>query len=523
MLHCCKNFVLVFCFFWVCFSLSAQNVFLQGVVYEDINKDGKRDSEEPGISGVMVSNQREVVLTDGEGRYKLELTEDCVVFITKPAKYDVPVSKLQLPQFYFLYKKTPSPDLYHKGIAVTQSIPQSLDFGLYRTPKKDNFQILVLADPQTETVQEIDYLRQDLVEEVSGQNMAFGLVLGDIIFDHLDLLNYQNPVMAQMGFPVYNVMGNHDVNYDALDDAHSDETFRRHYGPNYYSFDYGQVHFILLDSVNFFINPEKNKPDYEGRLGERQLQWIRNDLKHVPDDKLVVLCMHIPLDAYTAKGRRDYIVDRNEVYEILKTRKQVLALAGHNHEQEQNFYGQEKGWQGENPLHQIICVALCGAWWGGPLDERGVPLSYQQDGVPNGYYIFSFEGTKYTSSLKISGKCKEYQMQIHSPSGILTREEAKKASILVNVFDHSSKSRTFYSLDGGELIPLENFYDKDPMAVLLYDTDKRGQKPWVRATKTWNLWKAAMPKVEAGIHRLKVQTIDQYGRIFESTRVFWVK
>lgn len=38
----------------------------QGHVFEDLDGDGQRDSGEPGVPGVAVSNQREVVLT-GEG------------------------------------------------------------------------------------------------------------------------------------------------------------------------------------------------------------------------------------------------------------------------------------------------------------------------------------------------------------------------------------------------------------------------------------------------------------------------
>lgn len=516
-----KNF-LFFLFFLSCFVI-AQNTMIQGIVYEDTNKDGQKNEQEPGIPGIMVSNQKEVVLTDEQGKYSLPLTEDCVIFVTKPAGYDVPLSKLQLPQYYFLYKKNPYPELYYKGIPITEKVPESLNFGLYKTTPKSNFQILVLADPQSERIQEVDYVRQDLVEEMACSDMAFGIVLGDIVFDHLDLWNFHNPVMAQLGFPVYNVLGNHDVNYDALDDEHSDETFRRNFGPNYYAFEYGQVHFLVLDSVHFFINEKSKKHDYEGRLGHKQLTWIRNNIKHVPEDKLIVVCMHIPFHSYTAEGRRDYIADREELYEILKNRKQVLALAGHNHQQEHAFYGIESGWKGENPLHQIICAALCGAWWGGPLDERGVPLSYQQDGVPNGYYIFSFEGNQYTSTFKASGKPKECQMQIHYPGATLTQKEAKKTNIMVNVFDHSAKSKTFYSLDGGPLVAMENVYDKDPMAIHLYNADSGSHKPWVKATKTWNLWKSPLPELAPGVHRLKVQTIDQYGRTFESYRIFWIK
>ena len=73
--------------------------------------------------------------------------------------------------------------------------------------------------------------------------------MGDIMFDDLDLFKPSNANLALIGIPWYNVVGNHDINFDSEDDAGSDETFHRFFGPNYYSFDHGPVHFIILDDV----------------------------------------------------------------------------------------------------------------------------------------------------------------------------------------------------------------------------------------------------------------------------------
>ncbi len=44
-------------------------------------------------------------------------------------------------------------------------------------------------------------------------------------------------------------MGNHDMNYDAVADSLSDETFESNFGPANYAFNYGQAHFIVLDNI----------------------------------------------------------------------------------------------------------------------------------------------------------------------------------------------------------------------------------------------------------------------------------
>ena len=51
-------------------AITAQDV-ISGTVFEDVNKNNIRDEGERGIAGVMVSNQREVILTDEDGNYRL--------------------------------------------------------------------------------------------------------------------------------------------------------------------------------------------------------------------------------------------------------------------------------------------------------------------------------------------------------------------------------------------------------------------------------------------------------------------
>ncbi|MCU0233726.1 MAG: hypothetical protein MUE90_06820 [Thermoanaerobaculales bacterium] len=75
--------------------------------------------------------------------------------------------------------------------------------------------------------------------------------------------------------------GNHDMNYLAPDDAESLLSFRRHFGPAYYSFDYGRTHVVVLDTVEY-LGTSRGAADadplgagsYRGAIGERQLAWL---------------------------------------------------------------------------------------------------------------------------------------------------------------------------------------------------------------------------------------------------------
>lgn len=63
----------------------------------------------PGASGASVSNGREVVRTDAKGAHSLGVTDETILFITKPSGYMVPVDEVQLPQLYYVHYPNGTP------------------------------------------------------------------------------------------------------------------------------------------------------------------------------------------------------------------------------------------------------------------------------------------------------------------------------------------------------------------------------------------------------------------------------
>jgi len=64
---------------------------VSGVVYENHSGGLRRAAGDPGIAGVLVSNGRDVVKTDADGRYTLPIDEESIVFVIKPTGYAVPI------------------------------------------------------------------------------------------------------------------------------------------------------------------------------------------------------------------------------------------------------------------------------------------------------------------------------------------------------------------------------------------------------------------------------------------------
>ena len=353
------------------------------------------------------------------------------------------------------------------------------------------------------------------MEELVGTDASFGVTLGDIVFDDLNVFEPMNKTIALIGIPWYNVIGNHDINMDARHDHHSDETFERVYGPPYYSFDYGQVHFLVLDNIEWYIPDEGANGTYRGGLHEEQMEFIRNDLAIIPEDQLVVLLMHIPLT---------HVRNQEELFRLIENRPFCISISGHTHYHEHRFLTKEDGWQGPEPHHHIINVTVSGSWWSGAPDERGIPHTLMRDGAPNGYSIISFDGTKYRLDFKAARHPRSYQIHIHSPEVVKITQLAQTA-VYANVFNGSERSQVEMRL-GGEWLQMQQSREVDPQYQAVFDAEEAilNDSPlWRKLSNpvpSSHLWKSTLPPaVPVGTHLLQVRATDRHGREYTSQRV----
>ena len=488
-----------------------------GVVYLDANSNRKFDQGDKPLPDVRVSNRRDVVRTNAEGRYELMVDNDDIIFVVKPKGYRTPLSEDNLPQFYYIHKPEGSPDLKFKGVEPTGELPASVDFPLYQQKEPEQFRAILFGDPQPRNQTEVDYIAHDVVEELIGTDASFGVTLGDIVFDDLDVFLPLNKTVALIGIPWYNVIGNHDINLDAKDDAQNDETFERIYGPAYYSFDYGQVHFLVLDDIEWYHPTTGGKGRYRGGLGEEQMTFVRNDLAAIPEDQLVVLLMHVPLVD---------VRDRTELYRLIEQRPFCVSVSGHTHHHEHRFIKKEDGWLGPEPHHHIINVTVSGSWWSGAPDERGIPHTAMADGAPNGYSIISFDGTNYKLDFKAAGRSADYQMQIHAPE-LVAGDKLSETEIYVNVFNGSERSKVEMRVGkDGEWFAMQQTREVDPLLQKVYDAEAKvigDPANWLKMSKpkgSTHLWKAPLPTNAAvGTHLIQVRETDRHGRQNSSQRV----
>jgi hypothetical protein len=491
----------------------------RGVVFEDRNRNGIRDAGDAGVAGVLVSNQREVTRTDVLGEWRLPAREDCIFFVVKPAGWMTPVDAHNLPQFYTIHKPDGSPRLRYGGVRPTGPLPESVDFPLLRRPEPGRFQAIFFADPQARDQRELDYIARDVVEELVGTSAAFGVTLGDILFDDLSLFHNHNALIALIGIPWYNVIGNHDLNYDAADDRHSDETFERYYGPSYYAFDHGPVTFVVLDDVRWGGAKPGGTGDYTGGLGEDQLSFLGNLLSQIDESRLLVFLMHIPLPG---------VEDREALFRLIEHRPYTMSVSGHTHWQAHWFLDEEDGWRGAEPHHHVINVTVSGSWWSGEPDEMGIPHTMMADGAPNGYSILTFDGQSAVVDFKAARRPADYQMQVDAPD-VVSPADVGSTMVYVNVFGGSERSTVEMRAGSrDEWVTLEKVMEVDPSFQRLKDKEANAVtlvgRPLPKAKISNHLWKARLPgDLPEGVHRIWVRSEDMYGRVMNGSRVIRVE
>ena len=116
-------------------------------------------------------------------------------------------------------------------------------------------------------------------------------------------------------------------------------------------------------------------------MRDDQLEFIGNDLKLVPKDRLIVLTMHIPVMDETGGGNAFSPEVRARLFELLKPFEHTFSMSAHTHTQMNHFFEKNPG----GAHHHYVIGPACGDWWSGWLDEQGLPGSTMRDGTPNGY------------------------------------------------------------------------------------------------------------------------------------------
>lgn len=540
----------------------ADQSVLDGAVFDDRNRNSAQDRGERGIPGIRVSNGRETVTTDRQGRYELPMRDGDTAFITQPAGYQVPVDEANVAQFFYNHAPAGSPELKYGGMAPTGALPDAVNFPLARTTDtltRDQ-SCVIGGDVQTYTQEEVEYARAGAFADLAQRTDYTGcgaLFIGDVVGDDLDLYDEVDGLTAMLNGPARFLPGNHDLDLDA-DYDHRFDTFRSHYGPDYYSYDAGDVHVVSLNTVQYSAGAPYNRT-YNGGIDAEQLEWLRDDIVRTPEDKLIVLATHIPILNWHDQASDRHQVDQvQEIHEIIGDRPAV-AFGGHSHTLEVMREGDSmEGWRSlygvdELPFDHITAGAISGDWYTGQMTEKGYPTALQRDGALPGVFTLDAQGNRYTDRFTATGRPQSDQMSLglNTPAyrtwfeanrrkvgsaaplvDPLTVPRAELAStwLTSNVWAGGAGTDVQVSIDGARPASAQRTQQ------LLGETRRVGsafsdpaaaQEQLVHggsvAESTGHLWRFDLPRdLAPGEHTAQVTQTDRYGRSTSETLTFTV-
>ncbi len=246
-----------------CAAITEAHAAYQGRVYIDSNQNGIYDKGEKVLKDVRVSDGLNVVKTNTEGVYTLPGHErERFIFITTPSGYR-------------------TDNRYYQRIEGTE---QAYDFGLQpwkgRIKPDGNHKFIHISDTEIFNTENQEDWANNIRDYAANQDIAFIIHTGDICYEnglksHIHLMNTSN-----MDCPMFYCVGNHDL----VKGKYGEEVFENVYGPVYYSFDFGNVHYVVTPMAGGDYQPGYTKEDL--------YRWLKNDLAQVPAEKPVVVFNH---------------------------------------------------------------------------------------------------------------------------------------------------------------------------------------------------------------------------------------
>ena len=237
-----------------------------------------------GLARVGITDGRSVVRTGSDGQFELvSSTDRRFVSCSLPSGHGIPLNPTGTARFYHPIR----PDRRGEMDAL---------FALERLDgSDDSHTMLLLPDPQTQDAWEMEQFHALSVPDAQatirslGDRHTFGIACGDIMYDDLSLYPEYERGVQRMGVPLSQVIGNHDLDLEGGVDEESTRTFSERFGPRFYSFDRGAVHYVVMDNVFY------HGTGYIGYVQQDQLRWLEEDLAEVEAGRTVIVALHIPV------------------------------------------------------------------------------------------------------------------------------------------------------------------------------------------------------------------------------------
>lgn len=483
-----------------------------------------------GLAGVVVSDGYEVVKTNQDGIYQIpSAKQNPYVFVSLPSGYTV-LNNGVIPVIW-------------QNLRRDATTPERVDFTLFDDGDQTNHTMLLMGDMhmanRTNDRSQFRIFTSEVSKYVSEHpgDKIYALTLGDMTWD---LYWYQNnycfaqfltDINAIKNLQIFPTIGNHDHDMNAIGDWETVVQYKKDLGPNYYSFNIGKIHYVVIDNIQC-TNARASKTDgsvrqYNDYVVSDDLNWLKKDLAFVSKDTPIVVTMHAPVWSQTGSGSLN---NASAFTAIFNGYTDVTFVSGHSHKLWTVF---------KNNMKEHNNGAVCGAWWwAGKYDSA---LNLAQDGAPSGYRIMDVKGTTMTSLYKGTGRDEKFQFRSYDRNcieitpascGITASPNAENFTahlaeyggynkpsgdneVLINVFDYNTNWKVEVT-ENGKALDVKRVTAYDPLWFLCYP----GHRFKESTTASWTPHATNhmfSVKASNASSTLEIKITDDEGRVYSES------
>ena len=505
-------------------------------VYGVVHCDGE------GLADVVVSDGVEVVKTDKDGVYQFKSAKKWgYVFVSIPKGYEVG-SEGVLPQF-------------HATLTEKADKAERHDFNLVKV-NQDKYRVYFLGDmhlaDRTNDLNQFDNCMKEVKADIMDDDVkSYVITLGDMTWDlywysrnyyfpqYLKSVNYYFKNAAKQ-VQFFHTIGNHDHDMCKDGDFNTVIEYVKDIAPTYYSFNIGDVHYIVLDDI-LCTNvggaaSAKPKRTYYSEVTDEQLKWLAKDLSFVSKSTPVIVTSHAPVYAKETVKNVNAVTTyylNNSATLISKFKGyNVDFVTGHTHV----LYNVDKSSAG---IYEHNAGAVCASWWWSGYLTPGIHIC--TDGAPGGYSVWDISGTDKKWRYKGTGRDADEQFRSYDLNNVYftVEKDAPKVpaalkskfekytdaypknfdnEVLINIWNWNPKWKIEIK-ENGKTLSSTRVKGYDPLHIAAL-TAKRfndaslTEEPAFTTTVNYHMFKV---KASSPTSTIDIKVTDEFGNVYTET------
>ena len=505
-------------------------------VYGVVHCDGE------GLADVVVSDGVEVVKTDKDGVYQFKSAKKWgYVFISIPKGYEVG-SEGVLPQF-------------HATLTEKADKAERHDFNLVKV-NQEKYRVYFLGDmhlaDRTNDLNQFDNCMKEVKADIMDDDVkSYVITLGDMTWDlywysrnyyfpqYLNSVNYYFKNAAKQ-VQFFHTIGNHDHDMCKDGDFNTVVEYVKDIAPTYYSFNIGDVHYIVLDDIlcTNVGGAASAKPErtYESEVTDEQLKWLAKDLFYVSKTTPVIVTSHAPVYAKeTVKNVNNYYLKNSGTLISKFKGYKVDFVTGHTHV----LYNVDKKSSEGIGIYEHNAGAVCASWWWSGYLTPGIHIC--TDGAPGGYSVWDITGTDKKWRYKGTGRDENEQFRSYDlnnvwftvekdapkvPAALKSKFEKytdaypknSKNEVLINIWNWNPKW-TIEIKENGKTLASTRVKGYDPLHIAAltakrFNNSSITETPAFITTENYHMFKV---KASSPTSTIDIKVTDEFGNVYSET------